>query len=158
MTALNGVPREAFPAQWTYQRAWALISLNRLDEAGRFLEASLKENPIDQGGVMHAARGMLRSKRGDRKGAEADIAEATRLGKSFMHFHHTAYTIGAIYATLGKFDEAQDWIERAANDGFPNYTYFETDIHLASLRKVPRFQSFLAKLRQQWEHIPGESG
>ncbi len=59
---------------------------------------------------MHAARGMLRSKRGDRKGAEADIAEATRLGKDFTHFHHTAYTIGAIYATLGKFDEAQEII------------------------------------------------
>ena len=25
VTALNGVPREAFPAQWTYQRAWALM-------------------------------------------------------------------------------------------------------------------------------------
>src|SRR5205823_1023603 len=136
IAALNRVPRESFPSQWSYQRAWALISLDRLDEAARFLDASLKDNPADQGGVLHAARAMLRSKRGDRKGAEADIAEAIRVGKNFIHFHHTAYSIGAIYATLGEFDKAQEWIENAANDGFPNYVFFETDVHLARLRAI----------------------
>ena len=156
LSLLDRVPLASFPAQWTYQRAWALASLNRLDEASRFLEASIKENPVDQGGVMHAARAMVRIKRGDRQGAEADIAEAIRLGKSFLHFHHTAYSIGAIYATMGRYDEAQEWIERAANDGFPNYTFFETDVHLAPLREIPRFQSFLSRLRREWERIPGE--
>jgi len=154
--ALNRVPRETFPAQWTYQRTWALISLGRLDEASRVVESALKDNPADQGGVLHAARSMLRSKRGDRKGAEADIAEAIRVGKNFIHFHHTAYSIGAVYATLGEFDKAQEWIENAANDGFPNYAFFETDVHLASLRATPRFRAFLSKLRAEWEHIPGE--
>jgi serine/threonine-protein kinase len=156
LAALNRVPRESFPAQWHYQRAWSLISLGRLDEAGHFLEESLKDNPVDQGGVLHAARAMLRAKRGDRQGAETDIAEAIRVGRNFIHFHHTAYSIGAIYATMGDFDKAQEWIENAANDGFPNYTFFETDIHLARLRSVPRFQAFLSKLRQEWERIPGE--
>jgi len=154
--ALNRVPRETFPAQWTYQRTWALISLGRLDEASRVVESALKDNPADQGGLLHAARSMLRSKRGDRKGAEADIAEAIRVGKNFIHFHHTAYSIGAVYATLGEFDKAQEWIENAANDGFPNYAFFETDVHLASLRATPRFRAFLSKLRAEWEHIPGE--
>lgn len=156
ITDLNRVPREAFPAQWTYQRAWALISLGRLEEAERVVAEALQGNPIDQGGVLHAARAMLRARNGDRNGAEADIAEAIRVGRSFLHFHHTAYTIGAVYAALGDLDKAQEWIESAAKDGFPNYTFFETDIHLARLRTVPRFRAFLSKLRQEWEHIPGE--
>ena len=107
IAALDRVPREAFPAQWTYQRAWALISLGRFEEAGGLLDAALKENPVDQGGVIHAARAMLRAKRGDRTGAEADVAEAIRVGRTFIHFHHTAYAIGAVYATLGEFDKAK---------------------------------------------------
>ena len=157
IAALDRVPRESFPAQWTYQRAWALISLGRLEEASRLLDGALKDNPVDQGGVLHSARAMLRARRGDRTGAEADIAEAVRVGRNFLHFHHTAYAIGAVYATLGEFDKAQDWIERAANDGFPNYAYFETDVHLSRLRATPRFAEFLSKLRMEWEHIEGES-
>jgi tetratricopeptide (TPR) repeat protein len=156
ITELNRVPREAFPAQWIYQRAWALISLGRLEAAERVVSEALQGNPIDQGGVLHAARAMVRARNGDRNGAEADIAEAIRAGRSFLHFHHTAYTIGAVYAALGNPDKAQEWIENAANDGFPNYTFFETDIHLKRLRTVPRFRAFLSKLRQEWEHIPEE--
>jgi non-specific serine/threonine protein kinase len=156
IAALNRVPREVFTAQWTYQMAWALISLGRLDEAQRQIDSALAGNRTDQGGVFHAARAMLRAKRGDRKGAEADVAEAIRVGKGFGHFHHTAYSVGAIYSILGDFDKAEEWIENAANDGFPNYSMFETDPHLVRLRATQRFQTFLAKLKQEWEHIPGE--
>jgi hypothetical protein len=30
------------------------------------------------------------------------------------------------------------------------------DDDLVRLRATPRFQTFLAKLKQEWEHIPGE--
>lgn len=156
LSALDSVPPEAYPAQWTFQRAWALLSLGRLDEAGRVVEDALRNNPVDQGGVLHASRAMLRSLRGDRKGAEADIAEGIRVGKDFVHFHHTAYAIGAVYTSFGEFDKAQEWIETASKTGFPNYSYFENDIHLRRLREVPRFRAFLARLRQEWEDIPGE--
>ncbi len=156
LAAIDRVPRESYPAQWTYQKAWALLSLGRLDEAGRLMEETLRDNPVDQGGVIHAARAMLRARRGDRTGALADVAEATREGKGFIHFHHTAYSIGAVYAALGDFAKAQDWIENAANDGFPNYAFFESDVHLDRLRTTPRFRAFLARLRAEWEHIPGE--
>ena len=56
------------------------------------MDGALKDNPVDQGGVLHSTRTMLQSKRGDRKGADADVAEAIRVGKNFVHFHHTAYT------------------------------------------------------------------
>ncbi len=156
IAALDQLPSDVYPAQWTYQKAWALLSLGRLDEAGHLLDAALKDNPVDQGGVLHAARAMLRAKRGDRRGAEADIEEAVQVGKSFIHFHHTAYSIGATYAALGDLEKAEEWVEKAANDGFPNYAFFEADVNLAPLRVTPRFRALIEKLRAEWEHIPGE--
>jgi non-specific serine/threonine protein kinase len=156
LAALNRVPRESYPTQWAYQRAWALISLGRLEEAEREVERSLLLAPGDQGGVLHACRAMIRAKRGDRRAAEADIATAVRVGSGYGHFHHTAYSIGAIYTMLGENDKAQEYIEQAARDGFPNFTFFETDPHLARLREVGKFQDFLKRLRREWERIPGE--
>ena len=156
IAALKRVPKEAFPAQWVYQMAWALLSLGRLDEADRLLAAELRENAADQGGVMHAARAMLRAKRGDRPGAEADIADAVRLGRNYIHFHHTAYSIAATYSTMGEFDKAEGWIEDAAANGFPNYAYFEADPNLKGLRARPKFRAFLSQLRAEWELIVGE--
>jgi TolB-like protein/Flp pilus assembly protein TadD len=155
IAALRRVPRQTFPAQWTHQMAWALLSLGRLDEAEREIGSALASDGRDPGGVVHAARAMVRARRGDRRGAEADITVAAQ-ARSFGHFHHTAYAIGAVYATLGELDEAQAWIEVAAGTGFPNYAMFETDPSLRPLRERPRFQAFLASLHREWEHLPGE--
>jgi len=157
IACLRRVPREVYPAQWTYHMGFALISLGRLDEASREIESALAANVTDQGGIVHSVRALLRATRGDRKGAEADIATAIRIGQGFGHFHHTAYSIGQVYSLLGDLDRAQEWIENAANDGFPCYALFETDPFLARLRGSPRFRSFLTRLRKEWEHIPGEA-
>jgi len=157
IACLRRVPRDVYPAQWTYHMGFALISLGLLDEASREIESALAANVTDQGGVVHSVRALLRATRGDRKGAEADIATAIRVGRGFGHFHHTAYSIGQVYSVLGDLDRAQEWVENAANDGFPCYTLFETDPFLKRLRGSPRFRSFLTKLRKEWEHIPGEA-
>ena len=108
---------------------------------------------VDQGGVIHATRALLRAKTGDRRGAEADIAAAIEAGKGFGYFHHTALTIGEVYATLGDVERAHEWVERASNDGFPCYAFFEVDPHLAPLRATERFRRFLTQLRAEWESI-----
>jgi tetratricopeptide (TPR) repeat protein len=51
VAALRRVPREAYPTQWTYQLAWSLIGLGRLDEASKEIEGSLSASANDQGGV-----------------------------------------------------------------------------------------------------------
>lgn len=155
ISILNRVPKETYPPQRTYHMAWALISLGRLDEAQTLLDEALRDNPVDQGGVMHAARAMLHAKRGNRRAAEADMAEAERVGKGFMHFHHTAYSIGAVMAVLGDTGSAERWVVRAANDGFPDYRFFEVDQYLAPVRERPSFKTFLTKLRAEWAVIPG---
>jgi tetratricopeptide (TPR) repeat protein len=157
MDALHRVPRSVIPGLWTYQMAWALQSLGRIEESQREVDTFLAGKVPDQGGVIHSVRAMLRAKHGDRKGAQADIDEAIHIGSSFGHFHHTAYSIGAVYSVLGDFDKAQEWIEKAAQDGFPNYSLFEVDPNLERVRAIPRFRDFVAKMRQEWEHIQGET-
>jgi TolB-like protein/DNA-binding winged helix-turn-helix (wHTH) protein/Tfp pilus assembly protein PilF len=155
--ALNHVPREVSPGLWSYQMAWALQSLNRIPEASRLLDEALAETASDPGGNLYGARAMVRAKSGDRRGAETDITTAIQVGRGYGHFHHTAYSIAAVYSVLGDLDKAQEWIENAANDGFPCYTLFEADPNLQRLRATPRFQTFVAKLRLEYEHIPGET-
>jgi len=157
IASLRRVPHDIYPSQWTYHMAIALISLGRLDEASREIESALTQNVADQGGIVHSVRALLRAQQGDRKGAEADVATAIRIGRGFGHFHHTAYSLGQVYSVLGDFDRAQQWIETAADEGFPCYTLFETDPFLDRLRGSARFRTFLSALRKEWEHIPGEA-
>ena len=156
IAVLRRVPQDVYPSQWTYHMGWSLVALGRLREAAQEIEAMLAKNRADQGGVIHATRALLRAKTGDRRGAEADIAAAIDVGRGFGHFHHTALTIGEVYAQLGDLERAQQWVENAANDGFPNYSFFEVDPHLAPLRATERFRRYLAQLRAEWEHIGAE--
>ena len=155
--ALKRVPPEVIPSLWYYQMAWALQSLGQVAEASRIIDTGIRKSVNDPGGTLYAARGMIRAKNRDLKGAEADIKTAVRVGQGYGHFHHTAYSIAAIYSVMGKLDQAEEWIENAANDGFPCYPLFEKDPNLERVRATPRFQAFVAGLRKQYEHIPGEN-
>jgi tetratricopeptide (TPR) repeat protein len=149
------VPRQFQPVLRSYQRTWALLALGREADAAKELSQAFAQTS-DTGGVLHSTRAVMKARSGDRKGAEADIDQAIKIGMGFGHFHHTAYSIVSAYSILGDFDKAQEWIEHAASDGFPNYALFAADPSLERLRTTSRFQSFLLKLRQDWEQIPGE--
>ena len=81
------------------------------------------------------------------------IKLAIERGKGFGHFHHTAYYIACAYALMNKPEQAVKWLEAAADDGLPCYPLFGRDANLDSLRKDPRFVTFLAKQRQQWDRF-----
>jgi hypothetical protein len=53
---------------------------------------------------------------------------------------------------MSRHEQAIKWLELVANDGFPCYVLFERDHNLDNLRQDARFQSLMAKLKQQWEH------
>jgi len=53
---------------------------------------------------------------------------------------------------MNKPEDAIKWLQAAADDGFPCYPWFEKDANLDSLRKQEHFITFMAKLKQQWEH------
>jgi hypothetical protein len=85
--------------------------------------------------------------------AKRTIAQAIELGTGFGHFHHTAYNIAATYAALHESDEAVNWAEAAADDGFPCYPYFARDPNLDTLREFPRFVDLMSQLHKQWRYF-----
>jgi tetratricopeptide (TPR) repeat protein len=121
------IPSDINPSLWHYHVAWALLHLDRDEEASTLIERYLREHPDDRGGLLTSARTFLRSKSGDVRGAEEDIRKAEEIGKGFIHFHHTASRIAAAYALLHQPGPAVQWLRRAAEDGLPCYPCFAKD-------------------------------
>jgi len=147
----NSTPLERNPTLWAFQTATALFRLGREREAADLIDKFLRDHPRDEGGVGHSVRAMMLAKAGRRPEAEAEIAKSLELGRTFGHFHHSAYNIASAYAMLGERDQAMRWLQDAAENGFPCYPYFAADTQLENLRSDPRFTAFLAKLQQDWE-------
>ena len=74
-------------------------------------------------------------------------------GTGFGHFHHTAYNIASAYAALNEPDEAVKWLQAAADDGFPCYSYFEIDPNLDRLRAHSGFIALMLALQKQWKRF-----
>src|SRR5260370_27553446 len=119
----RGVGREANPACWTSQVAWALLYLGRNAEASALMENYLHAHPEDRGGVVRSTRAILRAKIGDAAGAVEDIRRAVDAGKGFIHFHHTAYNIASVYAILRQPAPALQCLRRTTQGARPCYPY-----------------------------------
>lgn len=150
--AAMGDSQKFWPPGWGYQTAWALFQLGRKDEAAARIEESLKNYPQDEGGTLTSMEALLAAAAGDERRAEQKIDRAAEIGKGFGHFHHTAYAIASAYALMNKPGPAMKWLQLAADDGFPCYPLFERDPNLDHLRQDRRFITFMAKLKEQWEH------
>jgi DNA-binding winged helix-turn-helix (wHTH) protein/TolB-like protein len=61
--------------------------------------------------------------------------------------HHVAYSVGAALAQLGDGSASVEWLERAADTGFPCYPWFARDPLLDPVRLQPRFVKLLARLQ-----------
>ncbi|HZS07752.1 MAG TPA: protein kinase [Blastocatellia bacterium] len=152
LAVFKSTPRDTNPALFDRNLATALFQLGRMDEASAVVEEYLKTYPKDEGGNVTSVKAMLLARAGKAREAEETIQHAIEIGKSFGHFHHTAYNIASAYAILHRPAEAVKWLEVAADDGFPCYPWFEYDANLNNLRKDERFIAFMTKLRKQWEH------
>jgi adenylate cyclase len=152
LTSLRGVPREVNPALVGHQIAWALYNLGKKEEASATLDQFIKDYPEDNRGLYTSLQAVFAASAGQDRMAEDKITLAIARGKGFGHFHHTAYHIACAYALMNKPEQAIKWLEAAAEEGFPCYPLFEQDANLDNLRQDARFVTFMAKLRQQWEH------
>jgi tetratricopeptide (TPR) repeat protein/tRNA A-37 threonylcarbamoyl transferase component Bud32 len=139
------------PTLTGYQTASALFRLGREREAQDVIDRYLRDNPQDQGGVGTSVQAMMLAKNGRRADAEAAIGRSLKLGRTFGHFHHTAYNVASAYAMLGNRVEAMRWLQVAADDGFPCYPLFANDRQLDGLRRDSSFIAFLARMKSDWE-------
>jgi TolB-like protein/DNA-binding winged helix-turn-helix (wHTH) protein/tetratricopeptide (TPR) repeat protein len=145
--------RKFNPPFWAFQTSFALQHLGRPDEAQERVDSLLVEKPEDRGGSLTGMQALLAAEAGDTRKAEAKIREALAKGKGFQHFHHIAYAVASSYALLNRHEQALQYLRVAADDGFPCYPLFEHDSNLDHLRNDPRFLSFLAEQKKQWEYF-----
>jgi DNA-binding winged helix-turn-helix (wHTH) protein/TolB-like protein len=73
-------------------------------------------------------------------------ARLTRIEHASDIDHHVAYSVGAAYAQLGQADASLQWLEQAADTGFPCHVWFSRDPLLDPLRTHPRFVRLLARM------------
>ncbi|MCI0423096.1 MAG: tetratricopeptide repeat protein, partial [Acidobacteria bacterium] len=152
LTAMRRIPSEANPRAG-YHMAMALLHLGRRDEAAAIVEEYLSDHPEDSdAGLLTAVQALLAALAGEENKAEGKIRSALEKGKGFGHFHHTAYNIACAYSVMNKAEPAINWLQAAADGGFPCYPLFESDPYLDHLRKDPRFIALMAKLKEQWEY------
>jgi tetratricopeptide (TPR) repeat protein len=150
LAVLKTVPSDVSRFLVERVKAEVYIQIGRMDKARTIVDSYLASHPSDEGGSLTSVRALLLAKGAQTREADRAIARAIELGDGFGHFHHTAYNIAATYAALGAADDAVTWLETAADDGFPCYTYFERDPNLDSLRRHPRFVALMSVIQRQW--------
>jgi DNA-binding winged helix-turn-helix (wHTH) protein/Tfp pilus assembly protein PilF len=150
ISALKTIPHEVSPLLVDRIHAEVLIQIGHVDEAEAIVDQHLKHHAIDEGGSFTSVKALILAK--NKKYAEAAdaIGRCSSIGKGLGHFHHTAYNIGSAYVAMNESEHAVRWLETAAEDGFPCYSYFEKDPNLNCLRSDPKFASLMSAMRRQW--------
>lgn len=150
LTTLRTIPQQVNPSLIGYQTAWVLFNLGNSKEASATIERLLKDYPEDDGALFVSMQAVLAASAGERHRAQTKIQSAVKAGKGFGHFHHAAYQIAIAFALMHEVEQAIQWLNAAAMDGFPCYPLFEGDAMLDNVRQDARFVAFMAQLRLQW--------
>jgi hypothetical protein len=114
------------------------------------IDQLLADYPDDDGALFISVQAELAASAGEQRKAQASIELAIQTGKGFGHFHHAAYHVAIAFAVMNNAEQAVEWLEFAARDGFSCYPLFENDPNLDNIRQHARYINFMAKLNRQW--------
>ena len=98
-------------------------------------------------------KALMLARAGKEREAEIYIQRAIEIGGVYAHFHHTSHNVASAYALVKRPEPAIKWLHVTAETGYPCYPLFESDANLDNLRNDPRFITFIAEQKQQWEHF-----
>jgi serine/threonine protein kinase/tetratricopeptide (TPR) repeat protein len=122
-------------------------------QRGEALLDSLRHSPaVPAATRARATLASFLAARGDAVNARALLDEVAR--SSHMD-HHVAYSVGVAHAQLGDRAEAQRWLTRAVETGFPSYPWYARDPLLQPFRASKEGATFLSALRQSGEATKG---
>lgn len=153
LKSFRGIASEFNPSLVAFQNAWALLHLERRQEAWAAVRDFLKTNPKDEGGALTSIAALLLAMEDKNAQAESTIRRAHKIGEGFGHFHHTALTIACAYAVMNRKQEALRWLEETARQGFPCRPLFLNEPLLANVRNEPAFQELMARLKVQEDEV-----
>ena len=137
-------------APWNlYVLAQSQARLSRLDEAAQTVLRMGREAPDYP--EAHALSGLVAALRGDDAGARQEIERTAANRRAFGHYHHAQYDVACIYVRLGELDPALEWLTQSAKNGYPCYSFFESDPLLRPLQAHAGFAPLMRELRAECE-------
>lgn len=147
LAVLTSIPQPVFPELVAAHTAWALVRLNKLEEARFRLQRASLDFPDDPSGVLAAMEALLLA---NDKPDEAELRiEQASKKQGFNPSHHTAYFVGCAYAQMRRSDKAVQYLKQAGDLGFPCYPLLERDPNLDPIRPSAGFQALLEDRRKQ---------
>jgi non-specific serine/threonine protein kinase len=148
---IERVSTRKHPDSWVlYIMAHAQIRLGDLAGAERTLDNASRLFPSV--GLFEGLRAGIAALRGDATGAQSAIDQTVQTRRAFGHFHHVAFDAAGALATLGRKEEALQWLRSGVEDGFPCLAAVENDPLFTPLRSEPDFQTLITELRASREH------
>jgi len=143
------------PNNFVPQPTHAFIALTHFylgqnEKAIEILEKNLKDFPNSP--HINAVYAIVLSNQGMKNRALIKMKLAEENINNFIHAHHIYYYLGVASALIDDKQKALEWLEKAANSGFPNYPLFISDPKLLNLKEDQNFINFLSKLKEDWEY------
>jgi TolB-like protein/tetratricopeptide (TPR) repeat protein len=151
LAVVEKLPKDFGGAFTIARNTEALLRMGKHNEVKNRIIELLQKYP--EHSVVNSLAAIFYASGGNKELSEQKIKIAIGSGKSLGHFHHTSYNIGVAYAIMNNHSEAIRWLQDAAEDGLPCYTFFANDPFLNNLRNDAEFISFLDKLKKQWEQF-----
>jgi non-specific serine/threonine protein kinase len=139
-------------SRFGWGKAMVLSYLGHDTEALEVIDGVLRREPEDLRTL--SARALLLARAGQRREARKEIervAGAARNERGYSSYHHAQYNVAATYAVMGDKPRAVEWLRKAAAEGFPCYPFYASDPNLSGLERDPAFDSFMARLKEDWE-------
>jgi adenylate cyclase len=151
LAVVEKLPKDFGGAFSVARNTEVLLRTGRRNEVKNRIDELLQKYP--EHSVITSLAAIFYASDGNKELSKQKIEIASRIGKSFGHFHHTSYNIGVACAIMNNQPEALRWLQHAAEDGLPCYTFYANDPLLNNLRNNADFISFLDKLKKQWEQF-----
>jgi len=122
--------------------------LDQPEKAVELLEENLTTNPNSP--HINSVYAIILSSKGEKNEALKKIDIAQKNTVDYIHAHHIYYYLGVATALLNEKYESIDWLQKAANSGFPNFPLYNSDPNLQSLKENEEFAQFLSQLKEDW--------
>jgi adenylate cyclase len=146
------------PTLWVLRWYSSILRLYRGELVEGEADLRMAQKILGDQAILDTSEALLWAKRGEETRAEMALARSLQDRPSIGHDHHRWHHAAAVFATLGRHEEAIAQIRRASQTGLPNCTAFSNDPHFATLRETPAWQALASDLEREDAEFRDEFG
>ena len=147
LSTLSSVPGPVLPELVDANLVFALLRLNRREDAWSSLRRAKEKYSTDLGGTLTGMEAVLLAD-SDPVAAQTLIDRLSQR-KATNTSHHSAYFAAIASARMRRADDAVQWLREASDTGFPCYALFVRDPNFDPIRGDANFQRFMAEMAKR---------